>query len=244
MSEGPEPAAARYLRYAPLRGRILTAASRRVPLASIAQQARALSLWDGKRVVPGDEMQFAMVMDLGVLDPLGGHTRGIDRQAKAEPPPPGGEEERMLAALARAEFGLYRLLGPDPEGGAAAERLPDGERLRIWDSYLGTRAAGELAGLRLAWPEPDLAMTCGVVVPVDSAVLRALLLGTPPSREPVLPRQAPTPDDAAAVARLLEEPAARLRLRDLPRQPGFVARVYRAAIDRGLVGPVPGRTPG
>ena len=96
-----EPAAARYLRYAPLRGRLLTAASRRVPLASIAQQARALSLWDGKRVVPGDEMQFAMVMDLGVLDPLGGHTRGIERQAKAEPPAPEGEEGRMSCPTTR-----------------------------------------------------------------------------------------------------------------------------------------------
>ena len=83
-------------------------------------------------------------------------------------------------------------------------------------------------------------MTCGVVEPVDSTVLQALLLGLPPGRGPVLPRH-PAPEDAKAVTRLMEEPAARLRLRDLSRQPGFAARVYRAAIDAGLLGPVPGR---
>ena len=199
MSGAPEPAASRYRRYAGLRSRLLTAAMRRIPLVSVAQQARALSLWDGKQVAPGDEMQLAMVFDLGVLDPLGEHTRGIDRQAKAEPPPPGSEEERMLTALARAEFGLHRLLGPDPEGGVLAERLPDGARLRIWDSFLGTQAPGRLAGLRIAWPEEDLAMTCGVVTPVDAPVLRALLLGAPPERGPVQPRH-PAPEDEAGGA--------------------------------------------
>jgi len=237
-----EPAAARFRRYAALRSRILTAAARRVPLASVAQQARALSLWDGKQVAPGDEMQFAMVLDLGVLDPVGKHGRGIDRQAKAEPPPPDSEESRMLAGLQAAEFGLFRLLGPDPEGGVAAERFPQGEPIRIWDNYLGASPPGSLFGARIAWPEADLAMTCGVVVPVDSRVLERLLLDMPPQRGPVVPRH-PAPDDHLAVERILEEPAARMRLGTLPGRPGFAARTYRAAIDLGLVGPVPGRRP-
>ena len=167
-------------RYAEARGRILTAAARRVPLASIGQQARALSLWDGKRVVPGDEMQLALVLDLGVLDPLGGHARGIDRQAKADPPEPGSDDARMLAALQAAAFGLYRLRGPHAEGGAAAESFPDGEPVRIHDNFLGRQPPGRLFGARLAWPENEVAMTCGAVVPVDSRVLERLLLGLPP----------------------------------------------------------------
>ena len=39
-------------------------------------------------------------------------------------------------------------------------------------------------------------------------------------------------------------PAARARLAKLPRTPGFAAICYRAAIDLGLLGPVPGREPG
>ena len=230
-------------RYAEARGRILTAAARRVPLASIAQQARALALWDGKRVVPGDELQLALVLDLGVLDPLGGHTRGIDRQAKAEPPEPGSDDARMLAALQDAAFGLYRLRGPHVEGGAAAEGFPDGEPIRIHDNFLGRQPPGRLFGARLCWPEDDLAMTCGAVVPLDSRVLERLLLGLPPTRGPVVPYLPAPEEDAAAVADLLEEPGARARLAALPRTPGFAALAYRASFDLGLLGPVPGREP-
>ena len=231
-------------RYAEARGRILSAASRRVPLASIAQQARALSLWDGKRVVPGDELQLALVLDLGVLDPLGGHGRGIDRQAKAEPPPPGSDDARMLAALQDAAFGLYRLRGPHPEGGAAAEGFPDGGPVHIRDDFLGRQPPGRLFGARLAWPEDGLAVTCGAVVPLDSRVLERLLLGLPPTRGPVAPRLPAPEEDEAAVAEILADPAARARLSTLPRTPGFAALCYRATIDLGLLGPVPGREPG
>lgn len=229
--------------YAEARGRILTAAARRVPLASIAQQARALSLWDGKRVAPGDELQLALVLDLGVLDPLGGHARGIDRQTKAEPPEPGSDDARMLAALQDAAFGLYRLRGPHPEGGAAAEGFPDGGPVRIQDEHLGRQPPGRLFGARLVWPEDGLAMTCGAVVPLDSRVLERLLLGLPPTRGPVAPRLPAPEEDEAAVAEILAEPAARARLSTLPRTPGFAALCYRAAIDLGLLGPVPGREP-
>lgn len=230
----------KYRRYAEARGRLLTAAARRIPLVSIAQQARALSLWDGKQVTPGDELQLALVFDLGVLDPLGGHLRGIDRQARAEPPPDGSDDARMLAALQAAEFGLFRLRGASPSGGAAAERVPGDEPITIMDRHLGTRAHGALFGTRLAWPEDDLPMTCGAVVPLDARVLERLLLGTPPQRGPVTP-QTLAADDEVAVARLLAEPAARLRLASLSSTPGFAALAYRTAIDLGLLGPVPGR---
>jgi hypothetical protein len=53
----------------------------------------------------------------------------------------------------------------------------------------------------------------------------------------------PLSDDVAAADRLLPEPAARLRLAALAAAPGFAARVYRTAIDLGLMGAIPGRTP-
>ncbi|MFC7541452.1 hypothetical protein ACFQU2_21045 [Siccirubricoccus deserti] len=150
MSETLTPAA-RYRRYADARRRILTAAWNRVPLASIAQQARALTIWDGKRVVPGMEEQLVAAFDLGMLDPLGDHGRGIDRQAKAEPPPPGSDEARMLAALQATRFDIYRLLGRGAEGGAAVERLADQAPMTIWDSYLGSAPPPAWSSAR-AWP--------------------------------------------------------------------------------------------
>lgn len=236
-------AAARYRRYAVVRGRILTDAANRISLASIAQQARALSLWDGKRVVPGDPMQLAAVFDLGVLEPVGAHGRALDRQAKADPPPPGSDEARMLAALADAEFGLFRIHGPHPEGGARAERWPEEEALVIWDRFLDRpRQPGTLVGTRLVRPDPDLAMTCGVAVALDSRAIRRLLDGAQAERGPVLPTE-PLAEDGPALDQLLAEPAARARLAALARAPGFAARVYRTAIDLGLMGAVPGRTP-
>jgi hypothetical protein len=228
--------------YAALRGPLLSAAMKRVPLASVAQQARALSLWDGKQAVPGDEMQFACIFDLGVLDPVGDHGRGIDRQAKAEPPAEDSAEARLLAALQVARFGLFRLGGSHPEGGVVAETFPDAAPLRFFDNYLGQAPKGALVGLRLAWPEEDIALTCGTSVVIDSRLLERLLNDVPPERGVVIPSR-PAEDDHLAIGRLLVEPAARLRLADMQAQRGFAARVYRAAIDLGLMGPVPGRTP-
>ena len=236
------PPAERWRGYIDARWTLMNAAARRVPLASVAQQARALALWDGKRAVPGEEMQLACLLDLGMLDPVGDHGRGIDRQAKAEPPAPDTPEARMLAALQSARFGLYRLQGPHPAGGVAAEAVPDGTPLQIFDNHLGRAPPGTLVGLRLAWPEPDIAMNCGTVVAVDSQALERLLLGTPPQRGPVVPRQ-PALHDDMAVDRLLADPAARDRLASLAAAPGFAAQVYRTALDLGLLGPVPGRTP-
>ena len=113
----------------------------------------------------------------------------------------------------------------------------------IWDNHLArNRAPGALVGLRLAWPDEDLAMTCGTAISLDSRALERLLLGTPPQRGPVLP-SLPLPDDGPALERLLAEPAARLRLAALARSPGFAAKVTRTAIDLGLMGGIPGRTP-
>ncbi len=243
MSGTAASASARYRDYAAARGRILTAAMKRIPLTSVAQQARTLSLWNGKAVEPADEVQLAMVFDLGVLDPVGEHQRGLDRQLKAEPPAPGSAEGKVAQALLRAEFGIFRLLGPHPEGGARIERFPGGEQLWLMDRFLGQRPPGGLFGARLIWPDEEFAMTCGTIVPLDSQAIEHLLLGVGPQRGPVLPRLTAPEEDAPAIERILAEPAARMRLESLPRSPGFAARVYRTAIDLGLAGPIPRRTP-
>lgn len=237
---------ARYRALAEARGRLLTAASQRIPLASLAQQARALSLWNGKQVAPGDEAQLALVLDLGTLDPLGGHTPGIERQARAAPPSPDSDDALMLAALRDAVFHFVLLAGPHPAGGAAAELFPAALPLRIADGNLGRNPPGLLLGMRLCWPDedawPNVAMGCGAFVQMDARVLERLLTGAPPSRAPVRPSQR-APDDAAVIERLIGNEANRARVERLPGVPGAAALTYRAAIDLGLCGPVPGRTP-
>ncbi|WP_135469916.1 hypothetical protein [Crenalkalicoccus roseus] len=241
MSEAAPSPRLRYQRLAAARGRLLSAAAGRVPRASLAQQARTLALWDGRQATPGDEAQHALLLDLGVLDPVGGHLSGLERQARAAPPEPGSDEAAMLEALRRARFGLWRVLGPHPEGGARLAPLEEGEEVWVMDGFLGAAPAGALVAARLAWPA-EFAMTCGVVAAADARLLERLLLDLPPQRGPVLPSR-PAAGDAEAVAALLALPAARQRLRALLAEPGLAARTYRHALDLGLMGPVPGRTP-
>ena len=86
-------------------------------------------------------------------------------------------------------------------------------------------------------------MTCGAIAPCDTRVLQRLLLDIAPERNaPVMP-SLPAAGDAAALDRLLAQPATRQRVAALQQARGLAARAYRAAIDLGLLGPVPGRTP-
>jgi hypothetical protein len=85
-------------------------------------------------------------------------------------------------------------------------------------------------------------MTCGTAVSLDSRALERLLLGTPPQRGAVIP-SLPLADDGPALERLVDDSTARLGLSMLGLAPGFAAKVYRTAIDLGLMGPVLGRTP-
>lgn len=235
MSGAADPVA----RLANARRAILSAAQDRVPAASLAQQARALTLWDGKRLVAMDQAQEAMVYDLAVLDPVGDHLPAIERQARAAPPAEGTPEAMMLAALRAAKFGLFRMLGPHEEGGAELAPLPDGAPIRVFDRFLSQNPPGLLLGARLCGPG-GIAMTCGVVARLDAEAIGRLLAGTPPERGPVTPRH-PAADDAERLARLLAEPGARARLTTLQQTPGLAARAYRVSLDLGLMGEVPGR---
>lgn len=232
-------------RLAAARQRLLAGAANRIPLASIASQARALGLWDGKRAMPGDEAQFALLMDLGVFDPAGGHGAAIERIARAADAAPGSDDAVMVAALQGARFGFWRMLGPHPDGGARlAAMAGDGDEVWVMDTGLPQAIPGSGVAVRLARPEGvGFALTCGAIAPCDTRVLQALLLDLPAPRDaPVIPSP-PAAEDAAVLDRLLAQPATRARLGMLAQAKGIAARAYRAAIDLGLMGPVPGRTP-
>lgn len=219
-----------YDHYNAIRGRILSAAARRIPRASAASQARALGLhWDGEEVRIANEAQFQLLLDLGVFGPMGGHSRALDREAKAGDYVEGSDEATVLAALSRAHFTLFRVIGPHPEGGVEAEDLLRGTKLRIEDRMLardgmeGTGFAGRL--MRLGGVE----MTCGALAPLTDEVIETLL-GRPVTILPMpqfLPTLTPLMDDDIAA------------LRGAAGAAEFPARVYRASLDHSLVGKVP-----
>ncbi|MBX9699592.1 MAG: hypothetical protein K2X74_09150, partial [Acetobacteraceae bacterium] len=182
---------------------------------------------------------------LGVFDPVGNHGPAIERQARVAAPPPGSDDAVMLNALFTARFGLWRVLGPHPEGGARLLPMAGEEgEVRVLDGGLPDAEPGSGVAVRLARPQGvGFALTCGAAAPCDTRVLQRLLLNTPPERDaPVIP-SLPPPGDAAVLDRLLAQPATRGRVSALIGTKGLAARAYRAAIDLGLMGPVPGRTP-
>lgn len=216
--------------YRAARERILSAAARRIPKASAHSQARALGLaWKDDEVQVANEAQFQLVLDLGVFGPMGGHSRALDREAKAGDYPEGSEEAAVLAALSRAHFTLLRVVGPHPEGGVEADDLLRGTKLRIEDRMLaregmeGTGFAGRI--MRIAGFE----MTCGAIAPLTDEVIETLL-GRPVTPLPIpsmLPLLTPLMDDDVAA------------LRGAAGASEFPARVYRASLEHGLFGRVP-----
>jgi hypothetical protein len=212
--------------YSAARGRILNAAARRIPAASAASQARALGLWDGKEVRFSNEAQFGLVLDLGVFAPVGGHSRALDREARQ---PHDDEEARVLAALAAAPFTLFRLGDAHPEGGVRAEDLLRGTALRIRDTMLERPEFGGCAFAGRLMHLDGAEMTCGVTAPLSDEVVEALCGHV----ARVLPSPAMLP------ALTPPTPAQLLALRAAAGAPDFAARVYRASLDHGLLGPRP-----
>ncbi|MBX9752262.1 MAG: hypothetical protein K5Q68_21920 [Roseococcus sp.] len=211
------------------RERVITAAGKRIPQASAASQARALGLWRGKEVKFTNEAQFFLVLDLAILGPVGGHTRALDREAKAGDYPEGSDDARVLAALSHAPFTLFRVGAPHPEGGIMAEDLLRGTSLHIQDQVLareevqGCGFAGRLMRL------DGFEMTCGAVAPVTDEVIEALLGRPAPIKE--------TPRFLPPLTPLMEPDVVALRAAAMAED--FAARVYRTSLDHGLFGRLP-----
>jgi len=142
-----------YQAYAAARGMILTGASKRIPTASAASQARAMGMWDGKNPAVASDAQLALLLDLGVFAPLGGHSPALEREARINPPPPGSEGEAVLAALHHTRITLFRVAGLHPDGGVWVDDLLRGMQVHLWDAGLarpgqeGTGFGGRLMPL-------------------------------------------------------------------------------------------------
>ncbi len=220
-----------YQAYAAARTAILTGASRRIPAASAASQARALGMWNGKSPEVATDSQFALLLDLGVFAPAGDHRPALEREARMNPPPPGSEAAAVLHALGRTRITLFRVAGHHPEGGVWIEDLLRGMPVHLWDEglmrpeYEGVGFGGRLM------PFEDFEMTCGVLAPLSDEVVDALLgypqpMGPAPTTVPLL-----TPPTAETISALREQAG----------QADFLVRLYRASLASGLMGPPPKR---
>lgn len=220
-----------YEAYAAARAAILTGASKRIPAASAASQARALGLWDGKSPAVASDAQLGLLLDLGVFDPVAGHSPALEREARMNPPTPGSEAERVLRGLEQTRITLFRIAGPHDQGGVWVDDLLRGMPVHLWDAGLarpGQEGVGY--GGRLM-PIDGYEMTCGVLAPLSDGILDALLGypqldGPPPTAMPLL-----TPPDAEML----------VALRSLASKADFLLSLYREALRSGLMGEPPRR---
>ncbi|MBY0338376.1 MAG: hypothetical protein K2X11_17310 [Acetobacteraceae bacterium] len=216
-----------YDSYAAARSRVLTSASRRIPAASAASQARALGLWHKGQVRVANDAQFGLVLDLGVFAPVGGHSAALEREAKAGEHTV--EEAKVLDALQAARFALFRVEGAHPDGGVLARDLLRGQDIRLEDRNLAKPEmlhrgfAGRLMTL------DGYAMTCGALAGLSDVVIEELLGRAAPVE--------PSPPELPMLSPLMEEDV--LALRSAALAEDFVARVYRASLRHGMMGNLP-----
>ncbi|MCS6892017.1 MAG: hypothetical protein RMK64_10385 [Rhodovarius sp.] len=221
----------RYLALAQARQALLSDATRRIPAANMASQARALRLWNGKAPVVRNEGQLGLLYDLAVFAPVGGHTPALERTLRGLSGEPGSAAEAVLAALPAAVFTLFRIEDAAPEGGVIAQDILSNARFILWDRFLeredlrGVGFGGRLMAI------DGIYMTCGTTCPLTDELLQAMLGFPAPEAPPpamLPPLSPPTPEDVAL-------------LREAMRAPDFVPRLYRTALDLGLFGPRPDR---
>ena len=147
---------------------------------TILQQARRLGLANGKTLILGDMDELTLVFDLAIHAAPPGRTRAIDRYARSAQLASGSEEALVLGAMCNSRFAVLEM-----------QRRHDAAGLIVTDLFRNIELWLVDEGLEMSMPErtlyatryftPDrFAMTAGVGMPVDVALLREALESVPP----------------------------------------------------------------
>lgn len=152
----------------------------RLTQTAILRQARRIGLADGKALILGSMDELTLAFDLAIYTAPPGRTRAIDRYARSVQLASGSEEALMLGAMCNARFAVLEM-----------QRRHDAAGLIVTDLFRNIDLWLVDEGLEMSMPEgtlyatryykPDrFAMTAGVGVPVDLALLRRVLKSVPP----------------------------------------------------------------
>jgi hypothetical protein len=177
--------------------------------SALLEHARHLGLTVGKTLVAESMDELTLAIDLAVYTTRPGHSRAIDRYARATQLQPDSDEFVVLKAMRQARFSVWRVERRHEVAGLIVQDL-----LRQGEAWLADEALEQsaLEGMSIAMRlcTPDVfAMTSGIIVPVDREVMAEVL-------DEVLPRVRSTPDQVANDRR-------------------FAAAIYRVAVAQGLI---------
>ena len=177
--------------------------------AAVLEHARRLGLAVGELLIADTKEELTLVFDLAIHTAKQGRSRAIDRYAKIAQLSPATDELLILDAMRHARFSIWRVERRHDVAGLIVT-----DALRRTDAWLvdeGLEASAE-NGMCFASRLCDtdtFAITCGVVVPVNGAIVEDALI------------------DALACRRADPE-----RVGDDPR---FATAIYRAALDYGIM---------
>lgn len=177
--------------------------------SAILEQARHLGLTMGKTLVAESIDEMTLAFDLAIHTARPGHSRAIDRYARAAQLQPGSDEFMMLAAMRQARFSVWRVERRHDVAGLMVQDLLRQDEAWLVDEALEQSAPEGMAmAIRLCTPDA-FAMSSGIIVPVDREVMEEVL-------DQVLPRVRGAPNQVANDRR-------------------FATAIYRMAVANGLM---------
>jgi hypothetical protein len=199
-------------RYRHLRGlatRHHTEALKFLSRSAILEQARHLGLTMGKTLVAESIDEVTLAFDLALHTARPGHSRAIDRYARAAQLQPGSDEFVVLEAMRQARFAVWRVERRHDVAGLIVRDLLRQDEAWLVDEALEQSAPEGMAlAMRLCTPDA-FAMTSGIIVPVDREGMEEVL-------DEVLLRVRGEPDHVANDRR-------------------FATALYRMAVANGLM---------
>ena len=133
---------------------------------AIMESARRLGLTAGQVLIVDSADELTLVFDLAIYTAKEGRTRAIDRYAKAAQLPAESDEMRMLEAMCRARFSIWRIeRRHDICGLVVTDQLQQAETWLVDEALAATARHGMCFAGRLC-NAGQFAITNGVMVPV------------------------------------------------------------------------------
>jgi hypothetical protein len=146
---------------------------------AILQQARRLGLASGRTILAGSEDELTLIFDLAIYAAPAGRSRAIDRYARSTHSSQGSDEALMLEAMCGARFAIMAVQDQHPVAGLLVTDIF--RQVDLWLMDVGLEQSlpeGAMFAPRTCKPA-DFAMTVGVAIPIDLALLEAVVLTAP-----------------------------------------------------------------
>ncbi|NJO34219.1 MAG: hypothetical protein HC869_14900 [Rhodospirillales bacterium] len=146
---------------------------------AILQQGRRLGLASGRTFLLDSMDELTLVFDLAIHTAPAGRSRAIDRYARSTRFPEGSDEAVSLDATRKARFAILTVQDRHPVAGLLVSDSVRGTDLWLMDEGLEqSLSGGDIFATRYYQPA-EFAMTAGVIIPMDLALLEAAILSLP-----------------------------------------------------------------